>query len=295
MFVMTLADAYPEFVRTQEPLGPFTLLRVGGKAEFLAQPRSLAELTALMKAAAEKRLPVRVLGVGSNVLVRDEGVSGVVLRLCEAAFTRIEVAGRKVRVGGGAPLSKLISEATQHNLAGLETLVGISATVGGALRCNAGDRTGEIGEYVRRVEVLDDRHNSVWREHDELRFGTHQSNLDDPVILGAEFELDQDKPENIVKRMRKAWIQRKANQPFSYEAAARMFENPRGHQAAALIEQAGLTKSKVGGATISERNANYVVAGPNATARDVLRLIDLVQSKITETYSVQLEREIVIW
>lgn len=292
---MNLAEAFPEIVRVQEPLAPFTLLRIGGKAQYLAQPRSVAELSALMKAAAAEHLPVRVLGVGSNVLVRDEGVPGVVLRLTEAAFTKIEINGRKVRAGGGAPLSALISQSARHNLAGLETLVGISATVGGALRCNAGDRTGEIGEYVRRVEVLDASHRAVWREHDELRFGTHQSNLDDPVILGAEFELDKDSPDNIVKRMRKAWILRKASQPFTYESTARIFENPRGLQAASLIEQAGLAKMKVGGAAVNDRNANYIVAGPGTTARDVLRLIDLIQSQVREISGIQLELEIVVW
>src|SRR5882672_4971890 len=141
---MNLAQEFAEIVRSQEPLGPFTMLRVGGKSEYLAQPRSVEELTALLKSAAAQKLSVRVLGVGSNVLVRDEGVPGVVLRLTEPAFARIEVQGRKVRAGGGAALSALISESARNNLAGLETLVGISATVGGAVRCNAGDRTGEI-------------------------------------------------------------------------------------------------------------------------------------------------------
>ena len=292
---MNLAEGFPEIVRAQEPLGPYTLLRLGGKAQYLARPRSVAELTALMKAAAAKKLPVRVLGIGSNVLVRDEGVPGLVLRLTEPTFTQIEVDGRKVRAGGGAPLSALISESARNRLAGLETLVGIAATVGGALRCNAGDRTGEIGEYVRRVEVLDANHRAIWREHEELRFGTHQSNLDDPVILGAEFELDLDSPDDIVKRMLKAWILRKASQPFSYESAARIFENPRGMQAATLIEQAGLAKTKVGGAAISDRNANYIVTEPGASARDVLRLIDLMRTKVRELSGIELELEIVVW
>src|SRR5262249_45018146 len=144
------------------------------------------------------------------VLVRDEGVSGVVLRLTEPAFARIEVSGRTVQAGGGAALSALISESARNNLGGLETLVGIAATVGGAVRCNAGDRAGEIGEYVPRVEVLDSNHRAVWREHEELRFAAHHSNLDDPVILRAEFELEAAKAEDIHKRMLRAWITRKA-------------------------------------------------------------------------------------
>lgn len=292
---MSLAEKFPDVVRAQEPLAPFTLLRVGGKAEYLAQPRSVDELAALMKASAEQKLPVRVLGVGSNVLVRDEGVPGVVLRLTAPAFTGIEVEGRTVRAGGGAALSAVISAAASHGLAGLETLVGIAASIGGAVRSNAGDRSGEIGQYVRRVQVLDNRHQAVWREHEELQFRENRSNLDDPVILSAEFELDTDLGDAIVKRMRKAWIHRKSRQPHSFDAAARMFKNPHGAQAAALIEAAALSRTKVGGAEVSERNANYVVAGPNCSARDVLRLIDLLRTKIREQSGVNLEQDLLVW
>lgn len=292
---MTLPETFPDIVHAQEPLGPFTTLHLGGKAEYVVQPRSVDELAAVMTFAVQQRLPIRVLGVGSNVLVRDEGVGGVVLRLTEPAFTKIEVEGRIVRAGGGAALAALISEAARHGLAGLETLVGIPATVGGALRWNAGDRSGEIGQFVRRVEVLDDRHRAIWREHDELRFSEHHSNLDDPVILRAEFELDSDTSDAIVKRMRKAWIFRKTHQPYSYENTGRLFKNPRGLQAATLIEAAGLAKTKVGGAELSERNANYVVVGAGASTRDVLRLIDLIKAKVRETSGVDLEQDLIIW
>lgn len=292
---MSLVQKFPDFVRPQESLAPFTLLRIGGKAEFLAEPRSVDELAALMRAAAELKLPVRVLGVGSNVLVRDEGVPGVVVRLVAPAFTGIEVEGKIVRAGGGAALSAVISAAASHRLAGLETLVGIAASIGGAVRSNAGDRSGEIGQYVRRVQVLDSKHQAVWREHEDLQFRENQSNLDDPVIIAAEFELEPDLGEDIVKRMRKAWIHRMAKQPYSYEAAARIFKNPRGGQAAALIEAAGLSRTKVGGAEVSERNANYVIAGSNCTARDVLRLIDLLRTKVREHSGGTLEQDLIVW
>src|SRR5262249_9724789 len=151
-------------------------------------------------------------------------------------------------------------------------------TVGGALRCNAGDRSEEIGPFVRQVEVLDRNGNLQVRERDELRFAHRWSNLDDPVILAAEFELEADQPDALIKRMRKAWIQRKASQPLSFQAAGRIFKNPRGLSAAALITQAGLAGTRVGGAELSDRDANFIVALPGATARDVLRLIDLVRS-----------------
>jgi len=289
-----LAD-FAEIVKHDEPLGPYTFLKLGGPAEMLVQPRSREELSAVVRRCFQERIPLRVLGSGCNVLVRDEGIAGAVLRLSEPAFTQVTVEGRRVRAGTGAPLSALISQAARHALAGLETLVGIPGTVGGALRCNAGDRSGEIGQFVRRVEVLDSRGEVQVRERDELHFAYHSSNLDDPVLLGSEFELEVEDADAIVKRMRKAWILRRASQPLSFQPAARFFKNPRGLSAAALIEQAGLAKTRVGGAEVSERDASFVLVHSGATARDVLRLIDLVRSRIQERFSVELELEITVW
>ncbi len=281
--------------KRNEPLAPYTYLKVGGPAEMLVQPRTSEELAAVVRHCREKSIPLRVLGGGCNVLVRDEGVRGVVIRLSEPAFAQISVQGRRVRSGTGAALSVFISEAARHGLAGLEFLVGIPGTVGGALRCNAGDRSGEIGPFVRLVEVLDDRGQLQVRERDELRFGYRFSNLDDPVLLAAEFELETDHVDAIVKRLRKAWILRKANQPLSFQAAGRIFKNPRGLSAAALINQAGLAGTRVGGAEVSDRDANFIVAQPGTSARDVLRLIDLIRSKVRERSGIELELEITIW
>jgi UDP-N-acetylmuramate dehydrogenase len=288
-------EAFAEFVKRDEPLAPYTYLKVGGPADFLVQPRSQAELAAVVSACSRQRLPLRILGGGCNILVRDEGVRGVVVRLSEPAFTHIAVSGTRIRAGAGATLAALISEAARHGLAGLETLVGIPGTVGGALRCNAGDRSGEVGQYVGRVEILDDRGQVQVRERDELRFAYHWSNLDDPVLLSADFELEPDGLDAIVKRLRKAWIHRHASQPFSFQAAGRIFMNPRGLSAAGLISQAGLTATRVGGAEISERDANFIVAQPGTSARDVLRLIDLVRSQVRERSGIELELEITIW
>jgi UDP-N-acetylmuramate dehydrogenase len=283
------------FVKFHEPLAPYTHLKLGGPADALAQPRSREELCAVVRRCSERRLPVRVLGGGCNVLVPDEGVRGVVLRLSAPAFTEVSVAGKRVRAGSGAPLSALISQASRHALAGLEALVGTPGTVGGALRHNAGDRGGDIGQHVRLVELVDAAGTPHARERDELRFAYRSSNLDDGVILAAELELEPDSPDDIVKRMRRAWIQRKGHQPFSFQAAARIFQNPRGLSADALVEQAGLTGTKVGGAEVSERHANFIIAHPGATARDVLRLIDLIRSRVQERFHVELELELSVW
>jgi UDP-N-acetylmuramate dehydrogenase len=292
--VQSLAE-FAEFTKRNEPLAPYTYLKVGGPAEALVQPRTRDELCAVVRYCSDRHLLMRVLGGGCNVLIHDEGVHGVVLRLSEPAFTDVTVQGKRVRAGSGAPLSALISQAARHALAGLETLVGTPGTVGGALRHNTGDRAGDIGQYVRQVEVVDSSGAAHTRDRDELRFAYRSSNLDDPVILVAEFELDADAPDAIVKRMRKAWIQRKAAQPFSFQAAARIFKDPRGLSADALIEQAGLTGTRVGGAEISDRHANFIVAHPGATARDVLRLIDMVRSGVQKHFHIDLELEISEW
>ncbi len=292
-----MADTLPfaDVVQHNVPLAPFTHLKLGGPAEMLVQPRSRDELAAVVRHCSSKKIPLRVLGHGANLLVGDEGVRGVVLRLAEPAFTQVTVEGKTVRTGAGAALAELISRAARHALAGPEALVGILGTVGGALRCNVGDRTGEIGPLVRRVEVMDARGEVHVRERDELTFGYHASNIDDPVILGAELALESDSTDAIVKRMRKAWIVRKAAQPLSFEAAVRIFQNPRGLSAAALVEQGGLARTRVGGAEVSERDANCIVVHPAGTARDVLRLIELVRSKVQERFGVVLELEITVW
>jgi UDP-N-acetylmuramate dehydrogenase len=143
--------------------------------------------------------------------------------------------------------------------------------------------------------VLDASGNLQVRDRDELRFGDHATNLDDPVLLSVEFALESDTADAIVRRMRKAWIVRKAAQPLSFQAAGRIFKNPRGLSAAGLIEQAGLARTKVGGAEVSDRDCNFIVVHPGASSRDVLRLMDLIRSRVYERFNVQLEQELAVW
>ncbi len=293
---MAALTDFNDVVKRNEPLAPHTYLKLGGPAEMLVRPRSRQELSAVVCRCFEDGISLRVLGNGCNVLVRDEGVRGAVLRLDAPAFCGVAVDGKRVRAGTGAALGALIAESTRHGLAGLETLVGIPGTVGGALRCNAGDRSGDVGQFVRSVEVLDDKGEPLVRERDELSFAYHWSNLDDPVLLAAEFELEPDAPDALVKRLRRAWILRKATQPYSsHQASGRLFKSPRGFSAAALVEQAGLARTRVGGAEVSERDANAVVVHPGATARDVLRLIDLIRSRVQERFDVDLDLEMTVW
>ncbi len=292
-----LADlkAFAGILQANASLAPYTQLKIGGPAEVLVQPNGLDELIGFVKLCFAKQLRFRILGSGGNVLVQDEGVKGIVLRLASPTFTRISLEGRRLKTGCGATLSSAIAHAAHAGLTGLETLVGLPGTVGGALLLNAGDRTSDIGQFVRRVEVLDNQAVVQMREHDELRFTSTGAILDDPLLLSAEFELDADGPESIVKRLRKSWIQFKATQPFSYQAATRIFKNPPGLNAGVLIEQTGLVGTKVGAAVVSDRNPDYIVAEPGATARDVLRLIDLIRTRVQDRFHVELELALSVW
>jgi UDP-N-acetylmuramate dehydrogenase len=292
---MPRLSEFEPILKRNEPLAPYTLLRLGGPAEMLVQPRTLDELSGVVKHCFEERIPLRVLGSGCNMLIRDEGVEGAVLRLNEPIFTQMKVEGNRIHAGTGAAVSALISLAAREGLAGLETLVGIPGTIGGALRTNAGDKAGDIGQFVQSVEVIDSHGQVQTRGREELRFAEHDSNLDDPVLLTVEFALETDQPEAIVRRMRKAWITRKARQPATFQAAGRIFKDPRGLSASGLIEQAGLVRTRVGGAEVSETEPNYIVIHPGTKSADVLRLIELMQARVRERFQVTLEQEIAVW
>lgn len=292
---MSSLDDFTDITRHNEPLGPLTWLKVGGPVQYFIQPRHPEELIEVVRCCHENEVAVRVLGGGSNVLVRDEGISGVVLRIGGDEFSKVEVDGTRVRAGAGALLSQLISRSVKAGLAGLETLAGIPGTVGGALRGNAGGHGGDIGQFVHSVRVLTSAGETFERTEDELSFGYRFSSIDELVILDGLFELQEDDPDEITRRMRKIWIMKKATQPLSFQSAGCIFKNPRGLSAGALIEQAGLKGTRIGGAEISDRHANFVVTHEGATSDDVLRLIDLARSKVSEQFGVDLEPEIEIW
>lgn len=292
---MSLADLFPEITTRNAPLAPHTHLKIGGPAEFLLHPRSVEELRAVFAACQKHTVPVRMLGGGFNLLVRDDPVPGAVVRLTAPEFTLIEWDGRRITAGGGGQLYDLIAFSVRQGMTGLETLVGIRGTVGGSVRCNVGDRAGEIGQAVQRVTVLTETGEVQTRGRDELTFAEHHSDLDEPAILTVEFELDRDNRDTILKRMRKAWIQRKGTEPYSFQHAARLFHNPAGRSAAGLIDRAGLSKFRVGAAELSERNANYVVAHPGTTAEDIVQLLETVRERVKERTGIALERELHVW
>ncbi len=292
---MRSIEDFSEILQTSKLLAPLTWMRVGGPAQYFLEPRSFEELAQVTACCHENQIPVHILGNGSNLLIRDEGVSGAVIQMSAPEFLKIDIEGTRVSSGAGALLSNLISRSVEAELAGLESLVGIPGTVGGALHGNAGGRIGDIGQFVRTVDVLTAKGERFTRSEDELSFGYRESSINELVILSGTFQLQRDDPHEIVQRMRKNWIVKKSAQPLTSQSAGCIFKNPRGMSTGSLIEQSGLKGARVGNAEISDRHANFVVTHEGATSDDVLRLIDLVRSKVAEQFGVDLELEIEIW
>jgi UDP-N-acetylmuramate dehydrogenase len=289
-------DGFGEIVKKDEPLAPLAWLRLGGPAAYFARPHRIDELIALLKRCRSEEITPRILGGGSNVLVRDEGLNALVIHLESPSFSDVTVRGNVVEAGAAVPLTALISHAARSGLAGLEILTGIPGTVGGALRGNAGSRQGAIGQFVRRAMVLDIADEIQVRERDDLNFADRDSNLDEPVILSAEFELAAEDPETLVRRMRRIWIIKKENQPYGYQFSGCIFKNPAPDvSAGTLIDQAGLKGTRFGGAEVSDRHANFIIAHPGAKSSDVLELIDRIRQRVWQQFGYDLDLQIQIW
>lgn len=288
-------EGLEHIIREREPLARHTWFRLGGAAEYFAEPTSLEELQQVVQQCREFDLPIRVLGGGSNVLVCDEGVPGVVVHLAAPAFSEIHVQGQRIQAGGGARLNHLVSTAVREGLAGLETLVGIPGTVGGAVRGNAGANNTDIGQCTQQVQVLTHDGDVLTRTREDLRFAYRRSNIDELVVLSASFELERDDPHALAKRMQKLWILQKAAQPDGNAGSGIIFRDSGGSTASSLIEQAGLKGTQVGEAKVNERHANYIEVQPGGASRDVVRLIDLVKTRVYEQLGVELELDVEIW
>ena len=289
-------DEFRGFVKADEPLAPLTWFRLGGVADFLARPQTIDELRSLVLCCHKEAMPFRVLSSGSNVLVGDKGVRGGVIQLESPAFSDVRIDGRTVEAGAAVPLNALISQTARAGLAGLELLTGIPGSVGGALRGNAGSRQTALGQFVQSVTVLDRHGDTVTRERDDLSFSYRWSNLDDPIILAARFSLELEDPEAVVRRMRRIWIVKKENQPYGHQLSGLIFKDPATDIAARmLIDQSGLKGARVGGAEVSDRDSNYIVAQSGASAADVMGLIDLIRETVKTQTGHNLELQIQIW
>ena len=278
-----------------EPLAHHTWLGLGGAAGYFCEPVDVAALARVLGRCREQGIPGRVIGGGSNVLVPTAGLPGMVVRLSAAAFCGIEVHKPAIVAGAGAKLVHVVSAAVQAGLAGLETLVDVPGTVGGALVGNAGGHGGDIGACVRSVTVMLPDGTVEAREGARLAFESRWSNLDDCVVIGCRLELDEEAPEPLTKRMQKQWIVGRAQQPSGTRAVAMMFKDPLGATAESLIVQAGGRDLRSGDAAVYAAHANYVVAGPRCTSDDVRSLVEAVRTRVRERLGVELTPQVEVW
>ena len=274
------------------PLDKYTTLRVGGPADYFAEPASETELIILLDAAKEAGLPVLLMGNGSNLLVRDGGFRGLVIRLGKA-FSRIDPWEGGLYAQAGALLSMLACQAAESALTGLEFAQGIPGTVGGGVYMNAGAYGGELGSRIESVTILD--RGAVRRIPGvEMRFGYRHSRAMEEgwIVLGARFRLEKGRREQIDAAMHDFSTRRKEKQPLNYPSAGSFFKRPAGHFAGALIEGAGLKGRSVGGAQVSEKHAGFLINTGGATAADFLKLMMQVQETVQSAYGVALEPEV---
>jgi UDP-N-acetylmuramate dehydrogenase len=284
-----------EIITENAPLAPFTWYRIGGPAKYLVQPRSVEELVEAARRCSENEIPIYVLGLGANLLVADEGVEGAVFRLDQEFWRMVKITGSKLEVGAGADMQKLLLRTVRAGLAGIECLAGIPGTIGGGIRMNAGGKFGDIGALVQSVQVMDSNGEIFERTKDDLVFEYRSTNISAPFILSATLELEEDDPERIMRKTKEIWMYKRNTQPLNTKNCGCIFKNPRGLSAGALIDQAGLKGMRVGGAEVSEKHANFVIAHAGCRADDVMKLVKVIREKVWEKNQIHLESEVKIW
>jgi UDP-N-acetylmuramate dehydrogenase len=282
-------------VSRREPLAHHTWLGLGGEAKFFCEPVDVEALGRVVRRCHEQGIPVKVIGGGSNVLVSADGFAGMVVRLSAPAFSGIDVAAPSVRAGAGAKLVHVVSAAVQAGLSGLETLVDVPGTIGGALVGNAGGKGGDIGELVADATVMLADGTVETRDTGRLAFEARWSNLDDCIVLACRLDLDAEPAEPLTKRMQKQWIVGRSEQPSGTRSVAMMFKDPLGMTAESLVVQAGARDLRVGGAAVYGPHANYVVAGPQCTSQDVRTLVEQVRKRVRDALGVDLTPQIEVW
>jgi UDP-N-acetylmuramate dehydrogenase len=292
---LAFLDSWPQCVTKKVPLGPLTSLGIGGHAAALVQPDSVATLNAVLKGASKNKIPVRFLGSGSNVLVKDTGFDGIVIQFSAPAFQAITVKDNRLEARTGATLSNLLGTAARHGLGGLESLVSLPGTVGGALKNDLKVKTGPLSQFVSRVELLDATGKITWHGRDDVPIDQLLSTPDGVIILGAEFMLHPDQPEAMVKRLRKNWIHARTHQPLVKQHTAKLFRDPPGGTANQFIVKASAQLNKVGHASLSERDANYVIVSDKAKAVEVMELMEKVQAQVEERLGEVLQPSLVVW
>ncbi|GAC1582163.1 MAG: UDP-N-acetylmuramate dehydrogenase [Candidatus Dormibacteria bacterium] len=279
-------------VQPAHPLGPHTTYRIGGPADFYLE--ASADLPGIVGGCRERGIPLTMLGNGSNLLISDDGIDGLVLR---AAANFIAVDGAVVRAGAGARMVKVAQAAEAAGLTGFEWALGIPGMVGGSLHNNAGCFGSDMAATILSVEGVDSAGRPASWSNADCGFSYRNSSLrhgalEGSVVASAEFQLTPGEPPMIRARMEEIQQARKRSQPVSGRSTGSVFKNPPGDHAGRLVEAAGLKGQQVGGAMVSREHANFIVNAGGASAADVAALVTLVQARVVERFGVRLETEI---
>lgn len=281
--------------RGAERLAEWTSLAVGGETDILLihQPRHLPEL---VRALAAEGVPWRFLGGGTNLLVRDAELPWVLLYLSPPE-AHPEFRGHRVRVPAAADLGRTVMECARQNLGGMEGLIGVPGSVGGALRMNAGAYGTEISQFVRSVELFrTDTGRIEALPASAIGFQYRRTSLGPgDIMIGAELELPGKPYDEIRAAIKVCNQKRRASQPLNEKSAGCIFKNPPGASAGKMIDELGLKGHRVGGAVVSERHANFFINRFQATADDLVRLIDFIKQRIHQAFGYELEEEVIVW
>lgn len=276
------------------PLKDKTTFKIGGRALFYSQPRNRPELSLAVKTARSRKLPVFVLGAGSNLLIADK-VKGLVIKLDSPCFKEIKEENGSLRVGSGVTLARLIKFFRERSWQGLEFLAGIPGTAGGALAMNAGCWGKSFGDFVKEVEIMDQNGKIKYLQKNKISFGYRKSGLTKYIILSCLLKFEKEERARIEENTAKFLAARRKTQDSSYPNAGCVFKNPPGSSAGKLIDQCGLKGRNIGGAFISERHANFILNQGKATSKDVLKLMQLIKKQVKDKFKLVLEPEIKIW
>lgn len=278
-----------------EPMSKHTSFKIGGPADIFVKVNNITELKYAIEVARANNLPLNIIGNGTNLLVRDGGIRGVVLKL---NFKDINfLADDKVEVGSGVLISKISNEACNKELSGLEFAVGIPGTVGGAIKMNAGAYGSEMKDIVISTTYIDknlDLHTINTNEHDfEYRHSIFSKNKND-IIISSILQLKKDNKKEIQNRMNKNMKSRKEKQPINFPSAGSTFKRGDGYITAQLIDKCRLKGYNVGDACVSDLHAGFIINKGNAKAKDVIKLIDIVKEKVHNEFGINIELEIEI-
>ena len=286
-------ERHAPYVECNVPLAGFTSLGIGGPAEFYAEPESEEQVRTLREICCDHGVPIRVMGAGTNLLIDDRGVDGLVIRTCR--MIRVNRDGCRVRAGVGRKLHSLIPMTARWGLGGMGELAGIPGTVGGALAMNAGTRYGCIGPMVQSVTGVDARGCTRTLDASLLKLDYRSSALGQMIVCEVTLSLSDLPSSETTGRVKELLAERKAAQPTNERTAGCTFKKPPGDSAGRMIDAAGMKGQGCGGAQVSQRHANFIINRGDATAADVLILMERVKRSVHDKFGVMLEPEIRIW